>query len=83
MKLKFKHQKFKEEAAMAVCDVFAGQPYLSEVNYLIDRGDTRGHGEMYDFNGFSNHKIVPQPQTDAMRSTVHMRICLRRSTTMW
>lgn len=60
MKLKFKHQKFQEEAAKAVCDVFSGQPYLSEINYLIDRGTNLGQGEMYDFTGFKNHKIVPQ-----------------------
>ena len=65
MKLKFKHQKFQEEAAKAVCDVFAGQPCLSEINYLIDRGDTLGQGEIYDFTGFKNHKIVPQ-LTDEM-----------------
>ncbi|MCK9437164.1 MAG: DEAD/DEAH box helicase family protein [Synergistaceae bacterium] len=65
MKLKFKHQKFQEEAAKAVCDVFAGQPYLSEINYLIDRGEIRGQGELYDFTGFKNHKIAPQ-LTDEM-----------------
>ena len=28
MKLQFKHQKFQADAAKAVVDVFAGQPYL-------------------------------------------------------
>ena len=65
MKLKFKHQKFQEEAAKAVCDVFAGQPCLSGIHYLIDRGDSKGQGEIYDFTGFKNHKIVPQ-LTDEM-----------------
>ncbi len=45
--------------------MFAGQPCLSEINYLIDRGDTLGQGEIYDFTGFKNHKIVPQ-LTDEM-----------------
>lgn len=40
MKLKFKHQKFQADAAKAVVDVFAGQPYLT-ANYLIDRGDEK------------------------------------------
>ena len=31
MKLQFKHQKFQADAAKAVVDVFAGQPY-----YLYD-----------------------------------------------
>jgi restriction endonuclease len=27
MKLQFRHRKFQADAAKAVCDVFAGQPY--------------------------------------------------------
>ena len=60
MKLKFKHQKFQAEATQAVCDVFLGQPFLSETNYLIDQGNVKGQGEMYDFTGFKNHKLVPE-----------------------
>ena len=37
MKLQFKHQKFQADAAKAVVDVFAGQPYLTPT-YLMDRG---------------------------------------------
>ena len=37
MKLQFKHQKFQAEAAKAVCDVFAGQPYFVP-SYMIDKG---------------------------------------------
>ena len=37
MKLQFKHQKFQADAAKAVVDVFAGQPYLTPT-YMIDRG---------------------------------------------
>ena len=70
MKLKFKHQKFQEESAKAVCDVFAGQPLLSEVNYLIDRGDTKGQAEIYDFTGFKNHKIVPQLTDDMILDNI-------------
>ena len=29
LKLRFKHQKFQADAAKAVVDVFAGQPYLT------------------------------------------------------
>ncbi|MCX6244654.1 MAG: DEAD/DEAH box helicase family protein [Bacteroidetes bacterium] len=60
MKIKFKHQKFQAEASQAVCDVFAGQPYLSEALYLIDKGDTQGQQELHDFTGFKNHKIVSE-----------------------
>ena len=59
MKLKFKHQKFQAEAAQAICDVFAGQPCLSQSQYLVDRGNWRGQVELQDFTGFKNHKIVP------------------------
>lgn len=37
MKLQFKHQKFQADAAKAVVDVFAGQPYKTP-NYMMDRG---------------------------------------------
>ena len=37
MKLKFKHQKFQADAAVAVCDVFAGQPNVSPT-YIVDKG---------------------------------------------
>ena len=34
MKLRFKHQKFQADAAKAVVNVFAGQPYLMRNNIL-------------------------------------------------
>lgn len=37
MQLKFKHQKFQEDAAKAVVDVFSGQP-LRNRQYMIDQG---------------------------------------------
>ena len=70
MKLKFKHQKFQEDAAIAVCDVFSGQPYMSEVNYMIDQGDTKGQTELYDFTGFKNNKIVPQLTDDIILKNI-------------
>ena len=62
MKLRFKHQKFQADAAKAVVDVFAGQPYLTP-SYMMDRGS--GHyqqslTEEEDFTGWSNQKIVPE-----------------------
>ena len=38
MKLQFKHQKFQADAAKAVVDVFAGQPYLCLL-YTSDAAD--------------------------------------------
>lgn len=57
MKLQFKHQKFQADAAKAVVDVFAGQPYLTPT-YMIDKGDYQQTLELED--GWSNQKIVPE-----------------------
>lgn len=62
MKLQFKHQKFQAEAAKAVVDVFAGQPYLTP-SYMMDRGV--GNYQMsltddQDFTGWGNQRIVPE-----------------------
>ena len=62
MKLQFKHQKFQGDAAKAVVDVFAGQPYLTP-SYMMDRGigyHQQSMTEEEDFTGWSNHKLVPE-----------------------
>lgn len=62
MKLQFKHQKFQADAAKAVVDVFAGQPYFTP-SYMMDKGSglyQQSMTEEEDFTGWSNHKIVPQ-----------------------
>lgn len=71
MKLQFKHQKFQADAAKAVVDVFAGQPYLTP-SYIMDKGY---QGKMYDsdqtysqsnifdeqdFTGWGNQRIVQE-----------------------
>jgi type III restriction enzyme len=64
MKLQFKHQKFQAEAARVICDVFAGQPYLTP-SYMIDRG--HGVSTLIDedaYTGFGNARITPE-LTDA------------------
>lgn len=59
MKLQFKHQKFQADAAKAVVDVFAGQPYLTPT-YMIDRGaETRLTDTDEEFTGWSNQKLIP------------------------
>ncbi|MBR4907974.1 MAG: DEAD/DEAH box helicase family protein [Acidaminococcaceae bacterium] len=61
MKLQYKHQKFQADAARAVVDVFAGQPYLTP-SYMIDRGaEQLQMGLMEDeiFTGWKNEPIVP------------------------
>ena len=62
MKLRFKNQKFQADAAKAVVDVFAGQPYLTP-SYMMDRGSRffqQTLTEEEDFTGWSNQKIVPE-----------------------
>ena len=60
MKLQFKHQKFQADAAKAVVDVFAGQPYLTP-SYMMDKGSGLYQQSITeDFTGWRNHKIVPQ-----------------------
>ena len=62
MKLQFKHQKFQADAAKAVVDVFAGQPYLTP-SYMMDRGSgyiQQSVTDEEDFTGWSNQKIVPE-----------------------
>ena len=62
MKLQFKHQKFQADAAKAVVDVFAGQPYLTP-SYMMDKGSgfyQQTLTEDEDFTGWSNQKIVPE-----------------------
>ena len=63
MKLQFKHQKFQADAAKAVCDVFAGQPYLTP-SYMMDKGYVKNEQiALYEeerFTGFGNSKLVPE-----------------------
>ena len=62
MKLQFKHQKFQADAAKAVVDVFAGQPYLTP-SYMMDRGSgtyQQSVTDDEDFTGWSNAKLVPE-----------------------
>ena len=59
MKFQFKHQKFQADAAKAVVDVFAGQPYLTPT-YRMDRGygqQTLTDDE--DYTGWRNERLVP------------------------
>ena len=60
LKLQFKHQKFQADAAKAVVDVFAGQPYLTPT-YMMDRGAgcQQSLTDEDDFTGWRNERIVP------------------------
>ena len=59
MRIQYKHQKFQADAARAVVDVFAGQPYLTPT-YMMDRGfGQMGVFDDQDYTGWNNHRIVP------------------------
>ena len=61
MKLQFKHQTFQADAAKAVVDVFAGQPYMTP-SFMMDKGSglyQQKYTSDDDFTGWSNQKIVP------------------------
>ena len=61
MRLQFKHQKFQADAAKAVVDVFAGQPYLTP-SYMMDRGDIGQYklDDYGEFTGWSNARLIPE-----------------------
>ena len=63
MRIQYKYQKFQTDAAKAVVDVFAGQPYLTPT-YMIDKGFKLGQQQLQDvigeFTGWSNQRIVPE-----------------------
>ena len=67
MRIQYKHQKFQADAAKAVVDVFAGQPYLTP-SYMMDRGKSvvyigqagaRKNGEGI-LNRLQEHKRNPE-----------------------
>lgn len=59
MKLRFKHQKFQEDATNAVCDVFAGQPNETR-KFLRDQGADKNATAslaLNDNTGWANPEI--------------------------
>ena len=62
MRIQYKYQKFQADAAKAVVDVFAGQPYLTPT-YMMDRGSgyyQTSLSDDRDFTGWSNQRIIPE-----------------------
>lgn len=73
MRIQYKHQKFQADAAKAVVDVFAGQPYLTPT-YMMDRGTGTyqiNFNEEEDYTGWSNHRIIPE--LDDQRILEHLQ----------
>ena len=62
MRIQYRHQKFQADAAKAVVDVFAGQPYRTPA-YRMDRGSGYIRQSLTDdvaFTGWGNPGIVPE-----------------------
>ncbi len=58
MKLQFRHQKFQADAAIAVCDVFAGQLFHAPT-YMIDPGLGQiSLDSVREFTGFNNAPVT-------------------------
>lgn len=62
MKIRYKHQRFQENATRAVTDCFLGQPhYDGASNFLVDQGYDRGMRSMLKVEGFANAPIeIPE-----------------------
>lgn len=67
MKLQFKHQKFQEDAALSICDVFAGQPYLQS-SYLVDMGRVTAGDLDIGQTGFNNQRLLPAVEKDVLKN---------------
>ena len=59
MKLRYKHQRFQENAARCVVDAFIGQPKSDGLsNFMVDPGKGDPDGIKFDMEGFGNQEIV-------------------------
>ncbi len=62
MKLRFKHQKFQEDATNAICDVFSGQPNETR-KFLLDQGSSKSAAQ----------SLFTDAQTGWANPQVHLR----------
>lgn len=57
MKLRFKHQKFQEDATNAVCDIFSGQPNETR-KFLVDQGESSNMtASLLERTGWANPEV--------------------------
>ena len=71
MRIQYKFQKFQADAAKAVVDVFAGQPYLTPT-YMVDTGlDWQSFAATdRSFMGWNNQRIIPQLTDERILSNI-------------
>ena len=60
MKLKYKHQRFQTEAALAVANAFTGQPKSDgQSDHIVDQGVNQG---LFVVKGFGNKNVILAPE---------------------
>ena len=74
MKLRYKHQRFQEEAARCIVDAFIGQPKSDgQSNYMIDPGKYLPGEIKLELEGFGNQEIV-LAQEDICENVRHFQM---------
>ena len=60
MKLRYKHQRFQTEAALAVANAFTGQPKSDGLSdHIVDQGV---HQDLFVVKGFGNKNVILAPE---------------------
>lgn len=60
MKLRYKHQRFQTEAALAVANAFTGQPKSDgQSDHIVDQGV---HQDLFLVKGFGNKNVILSPE---------------------
>lgn len=60
MKLRYKHQRFQTEAALAVANAFTGQPKSDgQSDHIVDQG---AHQDLFVVKGFGNKNVILAPE---------------------
>lgn len=60
MKLRYKHQRFQTEAALAVANAFTGQPKSDgQSDHIVDQ---RVHQDLFVVKGFGNKNVILAPE---------------------
>lgn len=61
MKLRYKHQRFQTEAALAVANAFTGQPKSDGLSdHIVDQGVNQ---DLFVVKGFGNKNVILAPET--------------------
>lgn len=60
MKLRYKHQRFQTEAALAVANAFTGQPKSDGLSdHIVDQGVNQ---DLFVVKGFGNKNVILAPE---------------------